>query len=361
VREARGYYRILVRHFDFEEGALQEGVARRGCVSYGQWRRFSLVGWRTDEAQLYAEVVAYDASWRRLPGMPISALYVRLNKPPTPELFDGAARTPQPVLTMSPCDVDEAYEWHLAAALDGKLQADADGVAPTYFELTPRLRSAELGSYAALDLQTDGKEVQVVAPRAANGSGYVCCGVFNLWIVRNLPSDWELVVRMTLTAGRARALYVKRASCPRYPEDIDPVTYGCAGRCDLASFVRYDTHTGGATYYFSGSAASGFRSDGFLEPAADWYLGVQALPAEDAEFELVVSSRPRPEVVVQRTCNRNDAFCPQDQKTIEGVTLNKPLVVITASAAPPRAALHAAAPLAALLLHAAARMWRRAR
>ena len=53
MREARGYYRILVRHFDFEEGALQEGVARRGCVSYGQWRRFSLVG--ADRAPVAAD------------------------------------------------------------------------------------------------------------------------------------------------------------------------------------------------------------------------------------------------------------------------------------------------------------------
>jgi len=52
VREARGYYRLWVRHFDFEDGPVLEGVARRGCVSHGQWRRFSLVGYASRDSSL---------------------------------------------------------------------------------------------------------------------------------------------------------------------------------------------------------------------------------------------------------------------------------------------------------------------
>ena len=39
VREARGYYRLWVRHFNFEEGALQ---ARHGMAWHGMWPLLAL-------------------------------------------------------------------------------------------------------------------------------------------------------------------------------------------------------------------------------------------------------------------------------------------------------------------------------
>ena len=149
VRKARGYYSVSVTHYSFTDGALALGEARRGCIAYGQWRHFSLVGFGASQAHMTARVEAVDVSGARLGGgMPISALYVRLNRRPTPEEYDGEARVPQQarprhrrrrrcrrpscespecaqVLSLTPCDVDEAYQYHFAAALDTELHAQA--------------------------------------------------------------------------------------------------------------------------------------------------------------------------------------------------------------------------------------------
>ena len=197
-------------------------------------------------------------------------------------------------------------------------------------------------------------EREIRAARRSHRHG--CCGLLNLWVVRAVPADYELVVTLTLKTGRARALYVKHESCPRWPDDIvhsdEQDDRTCAGRCALSWLVSYDTWSGEPTYATEATVAGGF---GDKEPA-DWYIGVQALAGVNTTFELSASTRPRPEVVVPYRCGRTDAFCPGQQLTIDDVALPNPgddLTGSTSAAARGYSRAAALLPLLAVLLHAA--------
>ena len=43
LRAARGAYRVSVFHLAFTAGPIAAGEHRSGCISYGQWRHFTLV------------------------------------------------------------------------------------------------------------------------------------------------------------------------------------------------------------------------------------------------------------------------------------------------------------------------------
>ena len=55
--------------------------------------------------------------------------YTRINKPPRAELYDAVARYPQSLLSLTPCDIADAYMWHLAATLHDVLR-NRGGVMP---------------------------------------------------------------------------------------------------------------------------------------------------------------------------------------------------------------------------------------
>ena len=58
LRAARGYYRISVFHLTFDAGPISVGERRAGCVSYSQWRHFTLVTYGADDASLVAKLEA---------------------------------------------------------------------------------------------------------------------------------------------------------------------------------------------------------------------------------------------------------------------------------------------------------------
>ena len=55
-RQARGIYSVRVSHTTFEDGPLAVGERRRGCVSYSQLRRFSIVSRNAGNSSLYVRV-----------------------------------------------------------------------------------------------------------------------------------------------------------------------------------------------------------------------------------------------------------------------------------------------------------------
>ena len=61
------------------------------------------------------------------------------------------------------------------------------------------------------------------------GDGFVCCGVFKYHLVSGVPPHRSLQVEVRVTRGRLRALFLKYASCPRYPHDV--VGRECSGFC----------------------------------------------------------------------------------------------------------------------------------
>ena len=63
----------------------------------------------------------------------------------------------------------------------------------------------------------------------ATGDGFVCCGGFKYHLVPAVPPHRSLQVEVSVTRGRLRALYLKHASCPRYPDDL--IGRECVGFC----------------------------------------------------------------------------------------------------------------------------------
>ena len=57
LKEARGYYTLSVYHRAFFEGPLRPGEAREGCVTFGQWRQFTVVTSGATDASLSVAAV----------------------------------------------------------------------------------------------------------------------------------------------------------------------------------------------------------------------------------------------------------------------------------------------------------------
>ena len=116
-------------------------------------------------------------------------------------------------------------------------------------------------------------------------------------------------MRGDLPTGNVQSLFLKRHTCPS-SSDVLPDRSGCAGRCVVSWLSHYNTYSGRSTFLDSTSIGGGFAAVGAESDAADWYIGVQALKAEPAEFFLYVSSRPRPKEIKAYECSRLNHFCP---------------------------------------------------
>jgi hypothetical protein len=376
LKPARGYYRLSVHHKTFVDGVIKDGEVREGCVSYGQWRQFSVVTSGPATASLYVSAVAVnDAGLPLATGRPtpLSALYARRNKAPTEEVYDAVVYAPDSTLSTSPCYVDEPYEYHLATYLTDQLRASAIGLSPTLFTLTPQLLSADGPSYGTVDWPADGSTMMLTAPLALGGGGHVCCQQFRYWVLRNVPPDVEpvlsinvsmlhlgtpnpppspkppppfapppppsnplgngtmpsppppllpppmqppppppdktLMLRGDLPTGNVQSLFAKRLTCPT-PKDVLADRSGCTGRCAVSWLSHYETYSGRSTFLDSTSVSAGFAAVGAESAPSDWYVGVQALKEEQAEFFLYVSSRKRPREAKAYECSRLNHFCP---------------------------------------------------
>ena len=64
VKHARGYYVLRVAHRTFQDGPLLPGESREGCISYNQWRTFSVVTTDASDASLHLSVSGLTLSSR---------------------------------------------------------------------------------------------------------------------------------------------------------------------------------------------------------------------------------------------------------------------------------------------------------
>ena len=111
--------------------------------------------------------------------------------------------------------------------LDSRTQAHARGLRPTEFTLAVHLEDPTLLPQGGKVLPRGGDGVQPATGKM--GDGFVCCGVFKYHLVPQVPPQRSLQVEVKVTRGRLRALYLKHASCPRYPDDL--IGEECIGFC----------------------------------------------------------------------------------------------------------------------------------
>ncbi len=378
LKPARGYYSVEVRHDTFVGGALSAGVPRIGCIAHSQWRHFTLVTSGLHDATIYASVQGVNSRGEVTGSMPVSALYIRRNKRPTSKLYDGRVAYPADSISSSPCDAAEAYQYHIGLYLSYPLRASADGLGPTYFELTARLMSADGAHYGTASWPAIGEEhtSTMVYPLSLGGTGHVCCGQFRYWMLRDVPADVEPIVTVvayepaastaqpswqdhhaahqdwhairdngtahpggadrpvvTTPPGLVQGVFVKRLTCPTRADVDQASALGCTGRCAVSWLVRYDTHSGASTHTTSAVARPGFAP--FLQETgrADWYIGVQALRDAPAQFSLLLSSRMRAVRERDFDCGRFNHFCPQQPLEVHNVTLNAGAGAATSAAA----------------------------
>ena len=118
--------------------------------------------------------------------------------------------------------------------------------------------------------------------------------------------------------AHVQGLFLKRLTCPT-SSDVLPDRSGCVdepgqsySRCRVAWLVRYNGYSGHQSYLQSAVNAGGFAPLSAEAYPSDWYIGVQALHDEPAEFTLRLSARARPRLFTEYACNRLLHFCPTE-------------------------------------------------
>jgi hypothetical protein len=124
------------------------------------------------------------------------------------------------------------------------------------FVLSVHLESALLRRRGGVVLPRGADNASVPA-RGVNGDGFVCCGVTKYFLVPGVPSHQSVRATLTTTRGtvrhalflrrphvvqhasahhgartpspQVRALYLKAATCPAFPADIENQV--CIGKC----------------------------------------------------------------------------------------------------------------------------------
>ena len=143
------------------------------------------------------------------------------------------------------------------------------------------------------------------------GVGFVCCGAIKYHLIRNIPGRMSLRVSINVTKGTARALWLKHASCPTYPDDVDGL--GCAGRCVVSWLTTYDPYDGAALSHHSDVALvpNGLGLDDDRRGYGDWLVGVQALDGDEAEYLLESTLVEPPREDDTFVCDRWQWTCPR--------------------------------------------------
>ena len=291
LRVDHGTYHLTVRRLQFEGGGLMQGEVRPGCASFGQWRYFHIRTRGAKEATVSLHLQTshgvsglflrqgarptadiYDGRAGVSPPRGQSSLITppRTRTPPAPPHLPPrpprcrrpspcpsprrpsrrpSPRPPPPLLPTSvlpctcpaaergpgnalrlsgsACDAHKPTTWHIGVWLDSRTQAHARGMRPTEFTLAVHLEDPTLLPQGGKVLPRGGDGVQPATGKM--GDGFVCCGGFKYHLVPQVPPQRSLQVEVTVTRGRLRALYLKHASCPRYPDDL--IGEECIGFC----------------------------------------------------------------------------------------------------------------------------------
>ena len=174
--------------------------------------------------------------------------------------------------------------------------AAAVGVAPTELSLTVQLQDAQLASGS------------LVTPRAEGGDGFVCCGAMKLFLVpiesaldalqapspnptpnakpdpdpnpnpspnpspNPNPNPYPSQVRVNVTAGALRAVFLKYQACPALPFDI--AGEQCVGLCHMSWYASYDRFSGALQYVRANTTRVPKGDTTYPDKRAkgDWYI-----------------------------------------------------------------------------------------
>ena len=284
ARMVRGYV-IDVEALHFTGGAVAHGEARPGCVSYGQWRRYT-VG--TDDPEAALLELSIDAD--------VYGVYAALGRPPTATDYDTVARPPNRMLSISACDVTASNVWHVAVHLGEEDAMLASDLVETRYILDVQARSA-------------------LAQLGATISATSCCDATVNWRVPDVPASHALRANVTLLSGALHGIFVAYDSCPRYAHG-DPARQ-CDGLCEVEWLTSWDTITsqrlslpGGSVTVPMGESVG--RND--ERRAGAWYVGVKALPGETAEYALSFDLAAPPALYVRPYCSHLSRFCASETK-----------------------------------------------
>ena len=316
-RVVRGYV-MTVSHLSFTSGLVPGDDELMGCVSYGQWRHYTVETASVADAQLRVSLSAGSTSAQPVPR--VGGLYAAAGRVPTATDYDLLATYPMASLTLTPCDVTVGTTWHFAISLG----AEADGARETLFGLS-------LVTSSALAL-IDATESYL---------GTTCCDGITNWMVPSVPGDSALSVNLTVLSGSVHGVFLQYDSCPRYTPG-DPYR-SCAGLCEVGWVTHWDRITGHRHSESSFQltvpmAETIFTSD--ERRAGRWYVGVKALPGEAAVYTIRLSlARPAP-IKQKPYCSPLDRFCASGTQRYATVKLplttagdNRPPGLTTYSAA----------------------------
>ena len=296
LQMAYGFYRLIVDHEGYHDGPMSSGVPRAACVSYGQWRRFTI---ETAGAADAALVISTDA--------PISGIYMRAGAAPSETVYDVRSPPGQLRVSGSPCDVVTPTTWHVGLRLATKVEIDAagEGVAPTKLTMNAMLMDA------TIDVGGDGSGGLTIGG-GGDPRGFVCCGAIRHFRLPDVPEAASLQAVVRLKSGRARALYVKWNRCP-VPADIAMDTGECNGFCAVDWLATRGDFSGELYNRSDGAVRVPFGKGDSPDKrrGGAWYVGVQALAGESAEFELSASLY-MPQAGGGDACTRYTAACAAD-------------------------------------------------
>jgi len=281
----RHWYVITISHERFDPSDLVSRLARPGCLAYGQWREYRILTSGTTDGTLDAQV-----------NVPVTAIYIRRDAPPTEDLYDAVARWPLQRLAISGCEVDQPTVWYVAVTLER--QWLADGRSPPLqqrrFQLTANLRQSNV-SLMQMALGT----------RVSIPHNYLCCGVYRDFVVPELTRSLALRVEITVHEGSLSAIYLKHQTCARSPDDIG-ADESCIGRCQMQWLTTYDPFTLAPAYATAASVTvpMGIASAD-MRAAGGWYISIgSAFDGRVANFSLIAELVEAPVV---------DRFVPLDE------------------------------------------------
>ena len=339
LKPNRPRYVLRVEHQQFSDEPLASREERPACISYGQWRRYTVSTTGDHAANLFLALSSK-----------VSRVLLRENVPPTLDAYDVGTREDVDALSLqdtslvaSPCDPSRERTWHIAIYLAPHAEAAKRGLARSAFMLSSSLSSARR--------LLAGAEQDVVLPRSLGGTGSTCCGEMTHFVVAVNSSLRSLRVRVNVTAGALRAVYLKHGACAQFPEDI--AGQQCDARtqlCQMQWYERYDRYTGAKRYTIYNTTvvpAGGDFPD--KRAAGDWYIGIQdAGVHQRTEFHMVIDQLTLRSSDSDEECDRYGRFdCSHEMWKVP-----PDLLPSTSAAVAARGGAHALATPLALLLGA---------
>jgi len=290
-RVGRGRFTLTVRHMQFVDGPMgTPDDERRGCVSFGQTRRYSLRTTGLGDANLYAEVIGANVSSLRARCLGCEWVI---------------ATPPISAIAASPCSARNGTSWELDVTLDAAVPATLAGLSATEFTLVTKLQNATLDPG------------EVVPARADGGRGYVCCGAVVSYVLPDVPYTHAPALTLNLTSGHVRAAFWRHGQCAT--PSVDVLGASCVGTCEMSWLTVYDEFYGAMehtqTSYLQipfGPAPWNYDATTTKRRGGDWYVSIWALPNMEAEFAMRVHALRPPRAPAVFECSRFDGFCPRD-------------------------------------------------